>query len=156
MKLSLLLALIVVICACSLCAACTSTQESGTPSPTASPATTASPTVPSTTPISFTPGPTQTMPPGMEIEFQITPDYPSPVKNDLYIAFMGGKGQLDLRNIDVRVTKSTGEVVTGTLQPIKGDEMIISDAKGVNRIEITVKISTGATYKIIDRTVKVE
>ncbi|WP_243668548.1 hypothetical protein [Methanoculleus chikugoensis] len=108
------------------------------------------------TPVSLTPGPTQTAPPGKEVEFQLTGGYPSRVTNDLYIAFSGGKGQDYVTKIDVRVTKSTGgEVITDTLQPIRGDDIIIQNAKGENRVEISVSLVTGGTYKVKDQIVVV-
>ncbi|MFY9194633.1 MAG: hypothetical protein WAN99_04585, partial [Methanoculleus sp.] len=81
---------------------------------------------------------------------------PSRFKHDLTITFNGGKGQdLLKKNIEVRVTKSTGEVVTETLQPIIGDAVTISDAEGENRVEVSVSLVTGGTYKVIDRIVEV-
>ncbi|WP_156147528.1 hypothetical protein [Methanoculleus bourgensis] len=82
--------------------------------------------------------------------------YPSRFTHDLTITFSGGKGQdLLKKNIDVRVTKSTGEVITETLEPVIGDEITIKEAKGENRVEITVSLVTGGTYKIIDKIVEV-
>ncbi len=153
MNFRLLSALIVLLVAFSLCAACTGSGGDAGPSPTETPAVTATPAP--TTPVSLTPGPTQTMPPGKEVEFQLTGGYPSRVTNDLYIAFRGGKGQEFVKSIDVRVTKSTGEVVTDTLRPIIGDELIIHNAKGENRVEITVALVTGGSYKIKDQIVEV-
>jgi hypothetical protein len=49
------------------------------------------------------------------------------------------------------VTKSTGEVVTDSLQPITGEELIIQNAKGENRVEITISLITGGSYKVIDQ-----
>jgi len=153
MNFRLLPALIVLLLAFSLSAACTGSDEPAGPSPTETPVVTATPAP--TAPVSLTPGPTQTMPPGKEVEFQLTGGFPSRVTNDLYIAFSGGKGQEFVTSIDVRVTKSTGEVVTETMQPIKGDELIIHNAKGENRVEITVALVTGGSYKIKDQIVEV-
>ncbi len=153
MNFRLLPALIVLLLAFSLSAACTGSDEPAGPSPTETPVVTATPAP--TAPVSLTPGPTQTMPPGKEVEFQLTGGFPSRVTNDLYIAFSGGKGQEFVTSIDVRVTKSTGEVVTETMQPIRGDELIIHNAKGENRVEITVALVTGGSYKIKDQIVEV-
>jgi len=62
-----------------------------------------------------------------------------------------------LKNINVRVTKSTGEVIEETLKPIVGSdgEVTITDAKGENRVEIIVSYVTGGTYKVKDEIVKV-
>jgi hypothetical protein len=154
MKIRLLSALIVLLLAFAFCAACTGSENGGGPSATETPTATATPVA--TTPASLTPGPTQTLPPGKEVEFQIMAGYPSRFTHDLTITFSGGKGQDFLKkNIDVRVTKSTGDVVTETLQPTIGNEVTITDAKGENRVEITVSLVTGGTYKIIDKIVEV-
>jgi hypothetical protein len=155
MKIRLLSALIVLLLAFAFCAACTGSENGGGPSATETPTATATPVV-TTTPVSLTPGPTQTLPPGKEVEFQIMAGYPSRFTHDLTITFSGGKGQdLLKKNIDVRVTKSTGEVITETLEPVIGDEITIKEAKGENRVEITVSLVTGGTYKIIDKIVEV-
>ncbi|MFA5614278.1 MAG: hypothetical protein WC993_07405 [Methanoculleus sp.] len=155
MKTRLLSALIVLLLAFAFSAACTGSENGGVPPTTETSPTTALPAAP-TTPASLTPGPTQTMPPGKEVAFQITAGYPSRFTHDLTITFSGGKGQdLLKKNIDVRVTKSTGEVITETLQPVIGDAVTITEAKGENRVEITVSLVTGGTYKVIDEIVEV-
>ncbi|MDD2472465.1 MULTISPECIES: hypothetical protein [unclassified Methanoculleus] len=153
MNFRLLPALIVLLLAFSLSAACTNPGDDGGPSPTETPTVTATPAP--TTPVSLTPGPTQTMPPERDVIFQIEPGYPSRVTHDLSIAFRGGKGQDFVKSIDVRVTRSTGEVVTDTLQPRIGDDLIINNAKGENRVEITVSLITGGSYKVKDEIVEV-
>ena len=153
MNFRLLPVLIVLLLAFSFSAACTGSGSDAGPSTTETPTVAATP-VP-TTQVSLAPGPTQTVPPGKEIEFQITGGYPSRVTNDLYIAFRGGKGQDFIKSIDLRVTKSTGEVVTETMQPVIGNERVIHNAQGENRVEITVALVTGGSYKVKDEIVKV-
>lgn len=153
MNLRLLSALIVILLAFSFCAACTGSDDTGGTSPTETP--TAAVTTAPTTPVSLEPGPTQTLPPGKEVEFQIEPGYPSRYTHDLYIEFRGGKGQDFVKSIDLNVTTSTGEVITKTLQPTIGDEVTISNAEGENRVEITVSLVTGGSYKIKDEIVEV-
>ena len=157
MNFRLLPALIVLLLAFSLCAACTGSEEPAGPSTpgTGTPGATATPAA--TTAVSLTPGPTQTVPPGKEVDFQLTGGHPSRVTNDLYIAFRGGKGQDFVTKIDVRVTKSTGEVITDTLKPVVSSdgELIIHHAKGENRVEITVALVTGGSYKVVDKIVEV-
>ena len=152
MNFRLLPALIVLLLAFSLGAACTgSGGEAGPSTPgTGIPATPAP-----TTEVSLKPGPTQTMPPGKEVTFQITPGYPSQFTHDLTITFNGGKGQDYVNGIALRVTKSNGEVVEKTLQPRIGDAVTINEAEGDNRVEITVSLVTGGSYKVTDEVVKV-
>ena len=157
MNFRLLPALIILLLAVSLSAACTDTGDAGSSTPGAeTPAVTTTPAP--TTEASLVPGPTQTMPPGKEVTFQITGGYPSRFTHDLTITFSGGKGQdfiVKENGIDLRVTKSTGEVVTKTMQPRIGDAVTIHDAEGENRIEITVSLVSGDSYKVVDKIEKV-
>ncbi|MCK9307074.1 MAG: hypothetical protein M0P17_06045 [Methanoculleus sp.] len=154
MNFRLLPALIVLLVAFSLCAACTGSDEPTGPSQTQTPAVTATPA--STTSVSLTPGPTQTAPPGKEVEFQITENYPSRVTSDLTITFVGGSGQSYLTSIDVRVTKANGEVVTDSMEITRGEEFTVKNAKGNNRVEITVAyVTETAPFKVMDKIVKV-
>lgn len=151
----LLSVLIVLLLAFSLSAACTGTGEPAEPTTPRETATTAETPVATTAPVSLTPGPTQTAPPGKEVDFQIEGGYPSRITHDLTITFSGGKGQDFITNIDVRVTKSTGEVITESLPPIKGEEITLQNAKGENRVEITVSFITGGSFKVVDKIVEV-
>lgn len=153
MNFRLLSALIVILLAFSFCAACTGSDDTGGTSPTEAP--TATETAAPTTPVSLTPGPTQTLPPGKEVEFQVEAGYPSRFTHDLTVTFSGGKGQDFVKNINLRVTKSTGEVVTETLKPTIGDEVTISNAEGENRVEITVSLYSGESCKVKDEIVEV-
>lgn len=155
MNFRLLSALIVLLLAFSLSAACTGSGDPADPTTPRETATIGETPEPTTTAVSLTPGPTQTAPPGKEVEFGIEPGYPSRFTHDLTITFNGGKGQDYVTNIDVCVTKSTGEVLTEKMQPVKGDEFIIQHAKGENRVEITVSFVTGGTFKIRDQIVEV-
>lgn len=153
MNLRLLSALIVILLAFSFCAACTDSDDTGGISPPETP--TATVTAAPTTPISLTPGPTQTLSPGKEVEFQIEVGYPSRFTHDLTVTFNGGKGQSFVKTIDLHVTKSNGEVVTETLKPIIGDEVTISNAQGENRVEIIVSLVSGESCKVKDEIVVV-
>ena len=153
MNFRLLSALTVLLVACLLCAGCTGTADNPAPPQTGTPTVTATPAP--TTPVSLTPGPTQTAPPGKEVNFQITENYPSRVTSDLTVTFVGGAGQSYLTSIDVRVTKANGEVVTDSMEITRGKEFTIKNAKGDNRVEITVAYVTGGSYTIKDEIVEV-
>lgn len=155
MNFRLLSTLIVLLLAFSLSAACTGSGDPADPTTPRATATVGETPVATATAVSLTPGPTQTAPPGKEVAFGIEPGYPSRFTHDLTITFGGGKGQDYVTHIDVRVTKSTGEVITDTLEPIRGDEIVIQQAKGENRIEITVSFVTGGTFKVKDQIVEV-
>ena len=153
MNFRLLSALLVLLLAVSLCAGCTGSGEPAGPSTTQTPTVTATPAP--TTSGSLTPGPTQTVPPGKEVEFELTGGFPSRVTNDLYIKFIGGKGWDYVKSIDIHVTKSNGEVITEAMEPTPNKELIIHNAKGDNRVAITVSLITGGTYTVIDEIVEV-
>lgn len=155
MNVRLLPALIVLLIGFSLCAACTDTGGAAGPTTPGETATGAETPAPTGTPASLIPEPTQTAPPGKEIDFQIEGGYPSRITHDLTITFSGGLGQDFVTKIDVRVTKSTGEVITDTLPPIKGKEITLHDAKGENRVEITATYVTGGSFKVVDKIVEV-
>jgi len=148
--LPLLVALLLVF---SFSAGCTGSEESNGLTPTETAQATAAPTE---TPPSLIPEPTQTLPPGKEVTFEVSEGLTPTITDDLRIVFSGGKGQDFVKSIDVVVIKSTGEVVTGSMKPIKGEELIISDAKGENRVQITVSLVTGGSYKVVDKIVEVK
>lgn len=154
MNLRLLPALIVLLIGLSLCAACTDTGGAAGPTTPGETATGTETPAPTGTP-SLIPEPTQTAPPGKEITFQTEGGYPSRATHDLTITFSGGLGQDFVTKIDVRVTKSTGEVITDTLPAIKGEEITLHDAKGENRVEITATYFTGESLKVVDKIVVV-
>jgi hypothetical protein len=153
MNVRLLPILVALLLIFSFSAACTGTEEPSGPSPTETAQETPAPTG---TPPSLIPEPTQTLPPGKEVTFEVSEGLTPTITDDLRIVFSGGKGQDFVKGIDVVVIKSTGEVVTGTMEPIKGKELIISDAKGENRVQITVSLVTGGSYKVVDRIVEVK
>lgn len=155
MNFRLLSVLTVLLLGFLLCAGCTGTGGDADPTTPRATATITQAPAATAAPVSLTPGPTQTVPPGKEIDFQLQGGYPSRITHDLYIAFSGGKGQDFITKIDVRVTKPTGEVITDTLQPVRGDDIIIQNAKGENRVEISVSLVTGGTYKVKDQIVVV-
>ncbi len=55
------------------------------------------------------------MPPGKTVEVQV---YRDPIAPTITVLFRGGMGQSSVRGIDVAVTRSDGQVITETLEPI--------------------------------------
>lgn len=98
---------------------------------------------------SFATGPTVTLPPEQNVEIQVNEK--DPIYATITVVFAGGKGQIAVRDILVRVTTSDGKVTQEHLTPQKGSEVKVQGTKGDDRLEVTVTLNTGATYKIIDR-----
>lgn len=98
---------------------------------------------------SFATGPTVTLPPEQNVEIQVNEK--DPIYATITVVFAGGKGQIAVRDILVRVTTSDGKVTEQHLPPQKGSEVVFKGTKGDDRLEVTVTLTTGATYKIIDR-----
>lgn len=98
---------------------------------------------------SFATGPTVTLPPEQNVEIQVNEK--DPIYATITVVFAGGKGQIAVRDILVRVTTSDGKVTEQHLPPQKGSEVVFQGTKGDDRLEVTVTLNTGATYKIIDR-----
>jgi hypothetical protein len=140
-----------------LCAGCSTPQTPITPIPTGTPPSTtpAVTTMVTTTSLpSLTPGPTVTVPAGFDTNIGIYQD--NPIRT-IFIRYNGGKAQILLQRIDVRVITSMGRVITRSVtndegQIPTGDLFSIPADPGVNRVEVTVTINA-VSYKVIDTTV---
>lgn len=95
------------------------------------------------------PGPTQTLPPESTVEIQINEKDTSYAT--IQVIFAGGKGQIAVTSIIVKVTRPDGQVITESLPAEKGAEVKIQGSKDTDRIEVYVSLNNGKTYKIIDR-----
>jgi hypothetical protein len=145
----LLTALVLVICALS--AGCTSPTKAeikavDTPTPPPTTVTTSVATVVST-PVAI-----DTLPPEQFIDLQLTKERPD---FSLHLLYNGGKGEIYIQNILMKVTRSDGQVLQqymndGQRKPRRGDELVIQGSRGSDRVEVFVT-SAGKTYKAIDR-----
>jgi RNA polymerase subunit RPABC4/transcription elongation factor Spt4 len=112
------------------------------------PGTTAVTAVP--TVISLTPGQTQVPPDNLLVYFQAERD---PTSRIVTVSFNGGKGQAGVRDVFVRLTRSDGQVLTGTFKPLAaGSGVELQGTEKVDRVEVIVNYHTGAAYTVIDRT----
>jgi hypothetical protein len=153
MKYALISAVLAGLVLCALCAGCTSpTQAVMKPGAvsTPAPADTLSPATPSTA--IATPVQVQTLPAEQYVDIQLSKERPD---NTLHLLYNGGKGEINVQNILMRVTLSTGEVIEQYMNdnqrhPRRGDELIIRGTSGSDRVEVYVT-SVGQTYKIIDK-----
>jgi len=100
--------------------------------------------------INLNPGPTEIPPDNLLVYFQAERD---PTTRIVSVRFMGGKGQAGVRDVLVRLTRSDGQVLTGTFKPIQvGSGVDLQGTEKVDRVEVIVHYHTGDSYTVIDRT----
>jgi hypothetical protein len=125
----------------------------GSPSATAGPAGTLSSAqfaAPTTAQASIVTEPTQIPPANLLVTFQADRD---PITGIVTITFTGGAGRNGVKNVDIRLTRSDGQVIskTVTLTDI-GQGLTMQGTKtGDDRIELTANYNNGEHYKIIDK-----
>ncbi len=101
---------------------------------------------------SVTLAPVQTLPAEQDVNVQLSkerPDY------SIHLLYNGGKGEVNIQNIFLKVTLSDGQVIEKYMndnqrQPRRGDEIIVKGTRGSDRVEVYIT-SVGQTYKVIDR-----
>jgi Double zinc ribbon len=125
----------------------------GFPSGTVEPTSTQAPvqsTAPSTAQVSFVTEPTQVPPANLLVTFQADRDA---ITGIVTVTFTGGAGRYGVKNVDIRLTRSDGQVITKTVTIAEiGQGMTLQGSKtGDDRIEITANYNNGEHYKIIDR-----
>ncbi|MBP7120672.1 MAG: hypothetical protein WC502_11560 [Methanolinea sp.] len=99
----------------------------------------------------MTPGPTVTLPPEQTVEIQINEK--DPIYATIPVSFAGGKGQVAVKDIRIRVTRADGQVTEKHLEPVKGAELKFDGTKETDRIEAWVTLNTGSVYKVVDQLV---
>ncbi|MDD1660712.1 MAG: hypothetical protein LUQ62_05865 [Methanomicrobiales archaeon] len=153
-----ILTLLSLALACVILAGCAAPQaETPTPAPTTL-MTTAPVTATTTAPPAMEPGPTVTVPPALAVQVDVQRN-PISIYPEITVTFQGGKGQLLTQSVDVRVTRSDGEVRTARIErPGPGEtirtgtSVTLDGTQGTDRVEITVTIN-GIPYKIYDKLV---
>jgi len=140
-------AAIILVAAMAAIAGCAGAPaESPTPIPTAqTPAPTGTPTP------DLSPGPTQTMPPGSEVEVTVSRD---PIQPTITVTFAGGAGQSRVTDVLVRVTRSDGQVITGHLDNNLESSVTLEGTRESDRVEVIVSLTTGNSYKIYDEVIQ--
>lgn len=120
------------------------------PTPAPTPVPTTLPTPVPTTPASVIPGPTDTLPPQWPLS--ITVEKSGMYSTTIITHFDGGKGLVYTSRMDVRVTHPDGTVLTdGLTKPKMGDIVEIPGTSGTDRVEVTVQMASGESYKVIDK-----
>jgi hypothetical protein len=134
---------------CALFAGCTSPtgteiKSTGTPVSTPLPI---SPTFEAT--ILPTPLPVDTLPPEQDVALVLSKQRPD---SSIHLLYNGGKGEVFVQNIMMKVTLGNGQVVQqymndGNRKPRRGDELIIEGTRGTDFVQVYLT-SAGRTYKI--------
>jgi hypothetical protein len=152
MKSTLFLLTALVLVLCALSAGCTSPTQAeikpvDTPTPIPSPVITTSVATVVSTPVAI-----DTLPPEQFVDLQLTKERPD---FSLRLLYNGGKGEIFVQNVMMKVTRSDGQVIEqymndGQRKPRRGDELVIQGSRGSDRVEVFVT-SAGKTYKAIDK-----
>ena len=151
MKSTLFLLTALVLVFCALSAGCTSpTQAEIKPVDIPTHFPTLVPT--SVVTVVATPVAVDTLPPEQFVDLQLTKERPD---FSLHLLYNGGKGEILVQNVMMKVTRSDGQVVQqylndGQRKPRRGDELVIQGSRGSDRVEVFVT-SAGKTYKAIDK-----
>jgi hypothetical protein len=136
---------------CALFAGCTSPTQAEI-----KPAETAVPTPPPTLPTSMvtvmpTPLPVETLPEEQSVDLVLSKQRPD---SSIHLLYNGGKGEVYVQNIMMKITLSNGQVVQqymndGNRKPRRGDELVIDGTRGTDFVQVYLT-SAGRTYKVIE------
>ena len=138
-----------VLVLCALFAGCTSpTQAEIKPTATMVPTPLPTPPTPEVT-IMPTPLPVETLPPEQDVALVLSKQRPD---SSIHLLYNGGKGEVFVQNIMMKVTLSNGQVVQqymndGNRKPRRGDELVIEGTRGTDLVQVYLT-SAGRTYKV--------
>lgn len=134
---------------CALFAGCTS--PTGTEiKPDGTPVLTPPPTIPtSETTVMPTPLPVETLPAEQYVDLILSKQRPD---SSIHLLYNGGKGEVYVQNIMMKVTLSNGQVVQqymndGNRKPRRGDELVIEGTRSTDFVQVYLT-SAGRTYKV--------
>ncbi len=136
---------------CALFAGCTSPTgaeikpvETTVPTPAPIPSTSVETVIP-------TPLPVETLPDEQNVELVLSKQRPD---SSIHLLYNGGKGEVFVQNIMMKVTLSNGKVVQqfmndGNRKPRRGDELVIEGTRGTDFVQVYLT-SAGRTYKVLE------
>jgi zinc-ribbon domain len=97
----------------------------------------------------FTAGPTQVPPAKLAVILDAERD---PITSEITVTFKGGAGQFGVSNILVILTRSDGQVLTGSFKPTTaGSGVTLQGTPRTDRVEATATYYSGEHYKIMDQ-----
>jgi hypothetical protein len=139
---------LVLLISCSGCLDAGRTTPA-TPVPTATPL----PPTTATAVATATVEPLRTLPYDQQVDLQLTKDR---TDSTIHLLYNGGKGEMFIQKISMRVTRSDGQVpepesvMSNGNKPKRGDEIIVQGTRGSDRCEVYVTTTSGITYKVKD------
>ena len=152
MKSTIILWVLLGLGLCALSAGCTNPAQSEI-----KPVETTVPAPITTTPTSAvtviaTPLAVETLPIEQYVDINVEKQRPDAT---IHLLYNGGKGEIFVQNVMMRVTRSDGTVEEkflndGARKPKRGDELIIQGTRGVDQVVVFLT-SGGKTYKIFDK-----
>jgi hypothetical protein len=103
---------------------------------------------------SLVPGPTDVMPEPIAVTVDVgEKDYLGKIP----VTFQGGKGQINVKKIDVQLTRVDGSVQKETVGTNKGDGVDLQGTRGsgserglADRVQVWVTMNSGQTFKTAD------
>jgi hypothetical protein len=96
-----------------------------------------------------TPLPVETLPAEQDVALVLSKQRPD---SSIHLLYNGGKGEVFVQNIMMKVTLSNGQVVQqymndGNRKPRRGDELVIDGTRGTDFVQVYLT-SAGKTYKV--------
>jgi len=140
------------------CTAFGGSHATPTPTPTPAPAATETPAVTATpsalqTPSAMVPGPTDEIPDIRSV--QVSVQKGGTYQTTITTIFNGGKGLMDTKKVTTLVTAPDGTQATCTIGDENGvhigDSCDAQGSKGTDRVQVSVLMNDGKTYKVIDK-----
>src|SRR5665647_807710 len=100
----------------------------------------------------LTPVAIETLPVEQYVDIQVEKQRPD---STIHLLYNGGKGEIFVQNVMMRVTRSDGTVEEkflndGTRKPRRGDELVIQGTKNFDQVAVFLT-RAGKTYKIYDK-----
>ena len=134
------------VCMAVAFAGCSGTQAPAPAAPQAPDASSGQTAAAVSTP-DLVPGPTEPLPADYYVEVNIDEkDYLAKIP----VTFEGGKGQIFVSKITVKLTRADGETQTVQLGTNKGDRIELDGTRQTDRVEVWIAMKNGQTYKTND------
>jgi hypothetical protein len=152
MKLTIIVFAVFGLVLCSLIAGCTSPNQTAvtpveTPVPTSTPGISTAVLTVVSTPVAV-----ETLPAEQFVDLELSKQRPD---STIHLLYNGGKGEVFVQNIMMKVTRSDGQVIQQYMndsnrKPRRGDELVIEGTRGSDQVVVYLT-SAGKTYKVIDK-----
>ncbi len=138
---------------CALLSGCTSPTGTGMNTATTAVPTSTVALATSEVTVIPTPIPVETLPAEQEVNLVLSKQRPD---SSIHLLYNGGKGEVFVQNIMMKVTLSNGQVVQqymndGNRKPRRGDELVVEGTRSADLVQVYIT-SAGQTYKVREET----